>query len=101
MVEMAGSTDEALNTLQGSIFDVLVSDIGMPGEDGYALMRRVRALDPDRNGDIPAVALTAYARGEDRIKAIRAGFHVHAAKPVDPAELIAAVANLGGLRARG
>jgi PAS domain S-box-containing protein len=99
-VAVAASSDEAMRLLEGSIFDVLVSDIGMPGEDGYALMRRVRALDPERNGDIPAVALTAYARGEDRIKAIRAGFHVHASKPVDPAELIAAVANLGGLRAR-
>jgi PAS domain S-box-containing protein len=99
-VSMAASTEEAMLALAGERFDVLVSDIGMPGEDGYALMRRVRALPPERNGDIPAVALTAYARGEDRLKAIRAGFHVHAAKPVDPAELIAAVANLGGLRAR-
>jgi signal transduction histidine kinase/CheY-like chemotaxis protein len=99
-VSMAASTEEAMHALAGQRFDVLVSDIGMPGEDGYALMRRVRALPPERNGDIPAVALTAYARGEDRLKAIRAGFHVHAAKPVDPAELIAAVANLGGLRAR-
>jgi CheY-like chemotaxis protein len=98
---VASSTDEAITLLRSATFDVLVSDIGMPGEDGYALMRRVRAMEPDKNGDIPAVALTAYARGEDRIKAIRAGFHVHAAKPVDPGELIAAVANLGGLRARG
>jgi PAS domain S-box-containing protein len=99
-VSTASSSEEALRALSGERFDVLVSDIGMPGEDGYALMRRVRALPAERNGDIPAVALTAYARGEDRLKAIRAGFHVHAAKPVDPAELIAAVANLGGLRAR-
>jgi PAS domain S-box-containing protein len=97
----AGSTEEALGTLQGGDFDVLVSDIGMPGEDGYALMQRVRSLPPESNGDIPAMALTAYARGEDRVKAMRAGFHIHAAKPVDPAELIAAVANLGRLRARG
>ncbi|HEX5128197.1 MAG TPA: ATP-binding protein, partial [Usitatibacter sp.] len=94
----AGSTPEAMGALEGGSFDVLVSDIGMPGEDGYSLMRRVRELPPDRNGDIPAMALTAYARGEDRVKAIRAGFHMHAAKPVDPAELIAAVANLGRLR---
>ena len=63
-------------------------------------MQHVRALPPERNGDIPAMALTAYARAEDRVKAIRAGFHMHAAKPVDPAELIAAVANLGRLRTR-
>jgi PAS domain S-box-containing protein len=99
-VRTAASSEEAIHLLQGGPFDVLVSDIGMPGEDGYALMRRVRAMDPERNGDIPAVALTAYARGEDRIKAVRAGFHVHAAKPLDPAELISAVANLGGLRSR-
>jgi CheY-like chemotaxis protein len=96
----AASTPEALQVLEGAAFDVLVSDIGMPGEDGYSLMRRVRSLPAEQNGDIPAMALTAYARGEDRVKAIRAGFHMHAAKPVDPAELIAAVANLGRLRAR-
>lgn len=100
VVSTASSAAEALAALQAYRPDVLVSDIGMPGEDGYALMRRVRAMDPERNGDIPAVALTAYARGEDRIKAVRAGFHVHAAKPLDPAELISAVANLGGLRSR-
>ena len=80
--------------------DVLVSDIGMPGEDGYALMKHVRALPRERNGDIPAMALTAYARGEDRVKAFRAGFQMHTTKPVDPAELIASVANLGRLRAQ-
>ena len=72
----------------------------MPGEDGYSLMRQVRSRPAQRNGAIPAMALTAYARGEDRVKALRAGFHMHAAKPVDPAELIAAVANLGRLRPR-
>jgi CheY-like chemotaxis protein len=99
-VVTAASAEAAMRALGREAFDVLVSDIGMPEEDGYTLMRKVRALAPERNGDIAAIALTAYARGEDRLKAIRAGFHVHAAKPVDPAELIAAVANLGGLRAR-
>ena len=94
------STAEALKLLSGSDVDVLVSDIGMPGEDGYSLLQQVRSLAPGRNGDIPAMALTAYVRGEDRVKAIRAGFHMHATKPVDPAELIAAVANLGRLRTR-
>jgi PAS domain S-box-containing protein len=100
-VVTVASAQAALGVLGREAFDVLVSDIGMPDEDGYTLMRKVRALPPEKNGDIAALALTAYARGEDRLKAIRAGFHVHAAKPVDPAELIAAVANLGGLRARG
>jgi PAS domain S-box-containing protein len=100
-VVTAGSTQEALGALTEGEFDVLISDIGMPGEDGYALLRKVRALPREHNGDIPAMALTAYARGEDRVKALRAGFHLHASKPVDPAELIAAVANLGRLRQGG
>jgi CheY-like chemotaxis protein len=76
--------------------NVLVSDIGMPGEDGYALIRKVRALDAEQGGRIPAVALTAYARAEDRKQALLAGFQLHVPKPVDPAELAAAIANLTG-----
>jgi CheY-like chemotaxis protein len=75
---------------------VLVSDIGMPGEDGYSLIRRVRALGPERGGNVPAVALTAYARAEDRVRSILAGFQMHVAKPVEPAELITMVASLAG-----
>jgi PAS domain S-box-containing protein len=75
-------------------FDVLVSDIGMPGEDGYLFIRQVRALAPDQGGRIPAIALTAYARTEDRIKALASGFQSHVPKPVEPAEFIAVVANL-------
>ncbi len=75
---------------------VLVFDIGMPGEDGYWLIRRVRALPAERGGGTPAVALTAYARTEDRVRALTAGYQVHLAKPVEPAELIAAVASLAG-----
>ncbi|HEX6944665.1 MAG TPA: ATP-binding protein, partial [Casimicrobiaceae bacterium] len=93
-VTMAGSAAEALEALERRRFDVLVSDIGMPGEDGYTLLRRVRELPADRNGAIPAMALTAYARGEDRVKAMRAGFQMHAAKPVEPGELVAVVASL-------
>jgi signal transduction histidine kinase/ActR/RegA family two-component response regulator len=93
-VVIAGSSAEALERLQVERFDVLVSDIGMPVEDGHALMRKVRALPPEKNGDIPAVALTAYARAEDRVTAIRAGFQMHAAKPVEPTELLAMVATL-------
>jgi PAS domain S-box-containing protein len=74
--------------------DVLVSDIGMPGEDGYMLIRQVRALAPEQGGKIPALALTAYARTEDRIKALSSGFQFHVPKPIEPAEFITVVANL-------
>jgi PAS domain S-box-containing protein len=95
-VATAASAREALERLEGERFDVLVSDIGMPGEDGYALIRRVRGLGVERGGAIPAVALTAYARAEDRMKAVLAGFQMHVAKPVEPAELVTMVASLAG-----
>ncbi|MBD2743520.1 PAS domain S-box protein [Coleofasciculus sp. FACHB-1120] len=88
----AGEALEALHRLQT---DILVSDIGMPGEDGYALIRKVRALDT-QSGKIPAVCLSAYASAEDRTKALQAGFQVHIPKPVNPAELATAIANLTG-----
>ena len=66
----------------------------MPVENGYELMRRVRQLAPEYGGDIPALALTAYARSEDRMKAVRAGFQMHVSKPVEPAELLTMVASL-------
>lgn len=72
----------------------------MPDEDGYSLMRSVRMLDPKEGGRIPAVALTAYAREEDRIRALLAGYRVHVAKPINPAEFIAVVAELAGLTPR-
>ncbi|MES1026422.1 ATP-binding protein [Gloeocapsa sp. BRSZ] len=75
--------------------DVLVSDIGMPGEDGYALMRKIRELEPEMGGTIPAVALTGYAREEDYTKALAAGFQLHVAKPIRAAELVAVVGSLG------
>lgn len=74
--------------------NLLVSDIGMPGEDGYALISQIRALAPDQGGTIPAIALTAYARTEDRIKALSFGFNSHVPKPVEPAEFVTVVANL-------
>jgi CheY-like chemotaxis protein len=80
---------------------VLVSDIGMPGEDGYSLIKRVRALGADRGGAVPALALTAYARAEDRVRAVRAGFQTHVVKPVEPAELITMVASLAGRAGTG
>ena len=91
-VETAASAEEALNALQNARFDVLVSDIGMPDVDGYALIRRVRGLPSEQGGRIPAVALTAYARGEDRTKALRSGFTMHLAKPIEPGELLAVIA---------
>jgi CheY-like chemotaxis protein len=73
---------------------VLVSDIGMPGEDGYALIRKVRALD-GAVAWIPAVALTAYTTADDRIRIFSSGFQGHVAKPVEPAELVAVVQSVG------
>jgi CheY-like chemotaxis protein len=74
--------------------DVLVSDIAMPGEDGYSLLERVRFLPPERGGQIPAIALTAYAREEDRQQAFCAGFQQHLSKPIEPAQLATAILNL-------
>ena len=73
---------------------MLISDIGMPEEDGYELMRKVRSLPKERGGSVPAVALTAYARGEDRLRALRAGYQMHVTKPIELAELVAIVAGL-------
>ena len=97
IVTTVESADEAVNLLQGGKFDVLVSDIGMPGENGYSFIKRVRSLGAASCGDIPAIALTAYARVEDRVMAIAAGFQMHIAKPVEPIELITMVAGARGL----
>jgi len=75
---------------------VLITDIGMPGADGYELLRRVRELGPARGGRVPAIALTAFARSEDRTRALRSGFMVHVSKPVDPSELVATVVAVAG-----
>ena len=72
---------------------MLIADIGLPEEDGYALIRRIRRLDPDHGGRIPAIALTAYARAEDRDRALAAGFQRHVAKPVEPHALVRIVAS--------
>ena len=94
----ADSTADALEKLfrssNGSLPDVLVSDIGMPGQDGIALIRRLRELASDHGGDIPAIALTAYARDDDRVRVLEAGFQRHVAKPVEPSILAAAIADL-------
>ncbi|HEX8551167.1 MAG TPA: PAS domain S-box protein [Abditibacteriaceae bacterium] len=93
-VTAATSAAEALEAIQRDRPDILISDIGMPGEDGYSLIKKVRALPESQGGRIPAVALTAYARAEDRMKALTAGFQMHAAKPIEPAELAAIVTSL-------
>jgi len=92
----AGSVDEALSVFGEQPVDVLVSDIGMPRRDGYDLIRTLRARPANRGGVIPAVALTAFARTEDRRAALTAGFDMHLPKPVDPTELCEVVARLAG-----
>ena len=85
---------EALDALREWRPDVLVSDIEMPGEDGYSLIRKVRALDPAQGGRTPAIALTAYGRTQDRILSLAAGYSMHVPKPVDPGELTTIVASV-------
>jgi PAS domain S-box-containing protein len=90
----AGSTAEALAALDEWRPDVLISDIGMPGEDGYVLIKKLRALPAERGGRIPALALTAYAGLQDRLRALSAGYQSHVPKPVEQAELVAVLASL-------
>jgi PAS domain S-box-containing protein len=95
-VKACASAAEALESVEGWRPSVLVSDIGMPDEDGYALIGRLRALGPERGGRIPAVALTAYARSEDRMRALTSGFQVHMPKPIEAGELVVVIASLAG-----
>jgi PAS domain S-box-containing protein len=95
-VVTAVSVADALAAFDRRRPDVILSDIEMPGEDGYSLIRRVRERGADRGGRVPAAALTAYARSEDRAAALAAGFQRHVAKPVDPGDLAAVVAALAG-----
>ena len=95
-VMAVASATEALEALDSFKPDILVSDIGMPGEDGRSLIQRVRALSPKPEGKIPAVAITAYAREEDHTRSLLAGYQVHLAKPINPAELIAVLGGLAG-----
>ena len=96
LVHVAGSAAEGLRLFEKHRPDMLISDIGMPGEDGYDLIRQIRAHEGGGNPRMPAVALTAFARSEDRRRAMLAGFQVHMPKPVMPSELIAVVASLAG-----
>ena len=95
-VWVAGNAAEALHIVESRQPDVMVSDIGMPDVDGFELLRRVRSLRQDGGGRLPAIALTAFARSEDRTRALRAGFLAHVAKPVEPSELVATVASVVG-----
>ena len=95
-VRACASAAEALEAIVQWKPEVLVSDIGMPEEDGYELMLRVRALEPQHGGRIAALALTGYVGAEDRARALAAGYQMHMSKPIEPAKLAAAVAHLAG-----
>jgi CheY-like chemotaxis protein len=96
IVERADSVKTALEMIRDveTRPDLIVSDIAMPGEDGYSLMRKVRALSPEDGGNIPAIALTAYSRVKDRIDALAAGYQMHLSKPVDTDELALGVSSI-------
>jgi CheY-like chemotaxis protein len=96
VVSTAASANEALPVVRSTLPDVLVCDIGMPEVDGYAFLRKVRALAPGAGSRVPAIALTAFTRSEDRTKALLAGFLAHLSKPTEPAALIATVAAVAG-----
>lgn len=100
-VRSAASAQHAISTLEEFAPELLVCDIAMPEEDGYSLIRRIRALGSERGGDVPALALTALASSEDRRKAIEAGFQLHLAKPVDIRRLISALTDLQRRRPSG
>jgi PAS domain S-box-containing protein len=93
-VAVGGSAAEGLEIIQTFLPDVLLSDIGMPQTDGYEFIRQVRRLAPERGGRTPAIALTAFARSEDRTRAMMAGYQVHISKPIEPQELVATVRSL-------
>jgi CheY-like chemotaxis protein len=95
-VTAAASAWEALAALRREAADVLVSDLRLPGADGYDLIRQVRGLDAERGGRTPAVALTGYPRVEDRSRALDAGYDAHVPKPVAVTELVSVVALLAG-----
>ena len=91
---MAASAADAIAEIERQLPDVLVSDIGMPKEDGYALIHRIRARAAAQGGSLPAIAVTAYASANDRIAIEAAGYQAHVAKPFEPAEVAALVARL-------
>ena len=93
-VRAAASSADAMKAFLEWKPNLLISDLGMPAEDGFALIHKVRALAPEEGGNIPAAALTAYVMEEDRLGALSAGFQAHIPKPIDPAKLAASVAGL-------
>jgi len=93
-VKVAGSAGDAIDALRVSVPDILISDIGMPGTDGYDLIRQVRRLPSAQGGKVAAIALTAYTRVEDRLQALRAGYDMHVPKPVELTELVAVAASV-------
>jgi CheY-like chemotaxis protein len=93
-VAAAANARQAIDLVMQWKPNVLISDIGMPNEDGYELIRKLRALSPENGGQIPAVALTAFARTQDRLKVLSAGYQMHVPKPVEPTELAMVVASL-------
>ena len=94
------SAEAALAAIEAERPHLLISDIGLPDQDGYTLIQRVRALERGETRALPAIALTAFARSEDRTRALRAGYQAHIAKPVDPAELLATVASFAQIASR-
>jgi len=101
VVVAAHNADEAVRLIPRERPAVLLSDIGMPGEDGYKLISRVRALPPEAGGNLPAAAITAYARSDDARRALAAGYQRHAPKPIQPTTLAALVAGLANLNPEG
>jgi len=99
-VHLAGSAEDGMAQLLIKPVDVLICDIGMPDGDGFSLIRRIRALNDSHKSGVAAVALTAYARLQDRTEAVRSGFQNHLPKPVEPAELLAVVRSLANPRSR-
>ena len=98
-VIIAASAAEAIDEIERRKPDVLVSDLGMPEHDGYQLIKKVRGMESaDHTARIPAVALTAYAKAEDRVRALASGYQVHLSKPVEPAEFILVAADFAGRR---
>ena len=93
---LASNALQALALVEAHKPDLLVSDIGMPDVDGYELLKRIRALGRERGGRLPAIALTAFARSQDRTQALHAGFVAHLTKPVESPELLATVASAAG-----
>ena len=95
-VETATSADAGFEAFRSFNPDVLISDVGMPDVDGYEFIRRIREFERPLRTKVPAVALTAFARIEDRVKSLAAGYQMHVAKPVEPGELLTIVASLSG-----